>query len=668
MSRYLGIATIIPPAVAILNAERAIKVHYFLNFISPGAWLLILMVLFYLLVRHDLAGKYYSQLADRYGKRKTAILVLLIVLFLGLILPGIIRLSLIGGKNDTPLSLSYLSLHLILLAFAFYIFVSTRSSIFDNDSWLGTKIGWPVILAGGTLAILFILLNAFPLFVLSLDKPYLSLPALLSGIVFYIITLTLLTRIGLWQRINVVLIIFVIGLVIAITVNNNFHVVTVKKETTAPSSVPMTGYFRQWLLARKDEIDSTRGAYPVFLVNAYGGGIRAAAFTNMVITYLDSIMLKKDKEHKAFEHYVFSISGASGGTIGAAVQCAYRARYLDRDTSGSKYSIDTFINFYSHDFLTPVLTTMIGRDVWASATSTHFWKDRSAIQENLWIGFGAKTLNLQLDDEFNTLWNTSTANPARYEVPLLFSNTLNVDDGLKGIMAPVELEHRDFPATIFIREKINDLQTAKDSPLSVSLMTGAFLSARFPFISASGKIGAGYHFMDGGGKDNSGASTSEDIFISLVRFGTNQQKQRSDSTFSRLMQKVRFYFISISNSGYIDPDSTRRLVSNRFEPISPLVGIINSGIDGNARAADSTLQFRYTGDSSRLLCLSSDYCSIWPTGKTLLDQNGDSYMPVLPLGWQISSPSLLRLRLSFTDSMIRDFNNMGLKKILAIPR
>jgi len=44
-----------------------------------------------------------------------------------------------------------------------------------------------------------------------------------------------------------------------------------------------------------------------------------------------------------------------------------------------------------------------------------------------------------------------------YDVPLLFSNTLNVDDGLKGICAPVTLDFADFPEDIQIRDRINSL-------------------------------------------------------------------------------------------------------------------------------------------------------------------------------------------------------------------
>jgi len=130
-----------------------------------------------------------------------------------------------------------------------------------------------------------------------------------------------------------------------------------------------------------------------------------------------------------------------------------------------------------------------------------------------------------------------------YDVPLLFSNTLNVDDGLKGICAPVTLDFADFPEDIQIRDRINSLNANhrknEDSLQSISLVTGAFLSARFPFISPSGKMGPGHHFMDGGGKDNSGRGRSAGIFFALSRYIGAERARPADSAYASLLGKLR---------------------------------------------------------------------------------------------------------------------------------
>jgi hypothetical protein len=651
VSRYLGVATIIIPATAILNALRALRIHYPLDIFPPIIWLAALLSLFFVLVKYDLACRAWHRLKDRWNETVANGIAILSCITLAFIIPSLIRIVVLGEDSYAPTSLVWLFFHLLLLACAFWIFVSTRSNIFAGQGLIGRRIGWPVILGSLVLALLFVLFNIFPLSVLKLDCNYLALPVLLSGIIFYIILFTLLIRLSLWLKINLVFFIVTIGLILTISVPNDFHAVHLAPSAPIASPPPLNDYFKGWLLQRKDEILHGPDNYPIFLVNTYGGGIKAASFTNMVFSWLDSTLISTSQNHKGFEHFVFSVSGASGGTIGATIQCAYRHRHLD--SSAAAYSLQYFRDFYRHDFLTPVLGSMIGRDVWASAVGYPLWQDRAAIQENIWTDLGRTSLDIHLNSAFDLLWDTSAANPARYEVPLLFSNTLNVDDGLKGIMAPVELSKADFPGAIIIRKRLPD-------HTCLPLITGAFLSARFPFISPSGKMGAGYHFMDGGGKDNSGASTSEDIFISLARQGC---QRTDDSLFMRLMKKVRFYFISITNNPYYNPD-TRQLVSNRFEPISPIIGIINSGIYGNAMSADNTLRYRYITDSTQFPGIRSDYSSVWITATCVQEAKGSFYSPVLPLGWQISAPSLERLSRSFDPDMIRSYNQEGIKKIL----
>jgi hypothetical protein len=668
VSRFLGVCTILIPAVGILNALRAIRMHYWGDQLNPMSWLCALLIGFFVLIRYECAERLYDYSRNKYGDRKTKLLTRGILLLLAVLLPLFIRLTILRNDHSSPYSLNFLFLQLLLLALAFYIFVSVRVSLYAGDSLPTQTIGAGILVAAGLLAAGFLLYNIFPFAGSNWSGCFLSLPVLLSGIVFYTLLITFLLRLGLAKKVNFLLFICVIGIALAIKGNSHYHDVQLMAVKQAPQRDSLTDYFHQWLLLRQHDIDSAKGEYPIFLVNSYGGGIRAAAYTNMVFSYLDDTLSRQGGFGKSFEHYVFSVSGASGGSIGAAVQCAYHAGHPDGQRN-TNYRND-FTSFYQHDFLTPVLSNMLGSDVWASPLGVSLWRDRSAIQENLWARYGSNSLNLSLNQEFNSLWDTSRANPSRYEVPLLFSNTLNVDDGNKGICAPVDLSHRDFPATIFIRERIDSLNAHRggkeDSLQSISLITGAFLSARFPYISPSGKMGPGYHFMDGGGKDNSGASTSECIFLTLSRWA--MKTAQTDPVVRRLMNKLHFYFVSISNNPRVSLDEQpdpRQLVSNRWEPISPVVGIINSGIDGNATAADSILRFRYAGPAFAGDSMRAGYCAVWPTATCIDDGGTQPYCPLLPLGWQISAPSLLRLSTCFTPGNIV-CNPVGICKIMMI--
>jgi len=674
VSRFLGVATILVPATAILNALQAIRMPYWFDQFHPATWLIGLLLLFFVLIRFDLAFRGYVFIRNRWEEKIARLIFHGIIVLLALGIPLLIRFVVLGGDHRSPYSLNFLFLQLVLLALAFHLFVSVRETVYPDDGWLGRRIGGPIVLAAALLASAFLLYNIFPFYTRSWSGCYLSLPVFFSGIIFYTLAIVFLLRLGLAKGINILLFLTVIGVALAIKGNNHYHDVhriTVKK---APQRVDLYSYFKAWLVQRQRDIDSAKGEYPVFLVNSYGGGIRGAAFTNMVLSYLDDTLTRQGGFSRGFEHYVFSISGASGGSVGAAIQCAYRASHSDAVAGAYAHYRSDFESFYQHDLLTPVLSNMLGSDMWASplGVSFSFWRDRSAIQEELWARDARDSLKLSLDSEYNALWDTSAANPARYEIPLLFANTLNVDDGCKGICAPVDLDHRDFPGTIFVRERIDDLNAhrgvGEDSLQSISLITGAFLGARFPYISPSGKMGAGYHFMDAGPKDNSAASTSEDIFLALSKWGMDGT--RSDPEVRRLLHKVHFYFVSISNNFRVVLDERpdpRQLVSNRWEPISPIVGIINSAIVGNATAADSSLRFRYSGALFPGDSLRADYCAIWPTATCIVDDEQQRYCPLLPLGWQISAPSLTRLSTCLTPGNIL-CNPAGICKVMQICR
>jgi len=689
VSRYLGICTIVIPGVAILNALDASRLHYWLDALSPMGWLLALLALFFVLVQQNVAEKAYPWFEQRLGAGGARSLVVTLLLLLLLGLPLLFRQVCIPQNRESPQSLNYLFGDMVLAALAFYLFVSVRTLAFAPKGWLGAKIGRLILPAATLMALAFIFYNVFPFAAQAVVGCYLSLPVLLSGIVFYTLVITLVLRAGQRKAINFIFFISVVWAVIVMNGSNDFHAVHRMRVATAPKAPRLTDFFKQWVLARQDEIRNAPGSYPVFLVNSYGGGIRAAAWTNFVLSYLDDSLLRRDSAaglpRRGFEHYVFSLSGASGGTVGSAVQCAFRATHPDSMSLDGRV-VNPYTNFrtdferlYRHDFLTPVLAGIIGRDAWSSgvadgwtAMKGELWRDRAAIQEELWARYGREELGLNLDSEFHLLWDPARMGRRAYDIPLLFSNTLNVDNGLKGICAPVSLDAADFPQVISVGDRVRALNAGArgggDVPLSISLITGAFLSARFPYISPSGKMGPAYHFMDGGGKDNSGAGTSAQIFFALSRAMEGELAQGRDSGYVSLLKKVRIYFVSISNSATttlrVPPSDDRRVVKNRFEPLNPVVGIINSGINGNAMEADSALRSRF-GGNPLFASLYGGYFSVWPNTFCINSGTDSAYCPLAPLGWQISRPSLRRLEGNFEGAKLAG-NPEGVMALLRV--
>ena len=672
ISRFFGISTIVLPAFAILNAENLTRPDNEALTFPIISILIFVLFLYYLLIKFDVADHLFDQIRE--GWRSTIIYI--IILFFSLGVPAINFLHYnLEETISTPLALDGVFWNLISLSFSFYLFISLRLRIFNSNGLLGNTIGKAIFSFILLNSILFWAINIFP------EIPYwgrrwplssfLALIILISGVVFYIVFFTLLIRISQKLKINLTLIIMVGSFLYGVIHKSDYHEVQkIQVSNNLQKKEKLESYFKQWVLCRKDEI---KEGYPVFLINTYGGGIKAASFTSYFLSYMDSVFLTSSK-HTAFQHYAFSISGASGGTIGAAIQCAFRNKYCD---SNSKFnSLNTFTKFYQNDFLSSILATNLGRDVIASANPLHWWKDRSAVQEMIWTDFAKGLGNdgdinhqINLGLNFDSFWYQ---NLNAYETPLLFSNTLNVDSGQKGIYAPVLLDSSNFPKTIFIQDLLDKENNISKPKIGISYITGAFLSARFPFVSPTGKMGNEIHFMDGGGKDNSGASTSDEIFTTIINYLKSAPLKADAETekFKALVKKLHFYFICIKND--LPQEPNRNIRESSFEQIRPLIGIINSGITGNADFAVETLRLKYSkgrirvGDTS----IQTDYYYVRPTvNNVYVKKAGKSYKPILPLGWQISRTALSSMESNFNRDTIQleySKKNSDLLKIISI--
>jgi hypothetical protein len=183
---------------------------------------------------------------------------------------------------------------------------------------------------------------------------------------------------------------------------------------------------------------------------------------------------------------------------------------------------------------------------------------------------------------------------------------------------------------------VNDLLAKR----SLLFSTGAFLSARFPYISPAAKVTDAHHFLDGGLKENSGAETAEEIFQVFEQVSDKAKQGRalvsdfpeiSADTVRLLYNKVQIYFLSLNNSVPLldDPGPARNLV----ELTAPFEALYNNWI-GNTSKADSILRIRHQ----------ATYFELRPTATCV-----DNFKPVLPLGWQISDRALTGMIFSLSS-------------------
>jgi hypothetical protein len=615
--RILGAATFLVPAICLLSVMGTFHIRYWLEDISPLLLAATVIVFYYQAARYDWIENWFrSHMMLKLGA--TLLVVLSLMVYWGFL-----------SKNDhKPYYLAFLSIDFFLLSFVFILITTLRDKLakLPGLGWLADgRINLWVWLPGLICFLIFLYGNAFPLkLAFSSENRYFTLPFVITALVFYNVFFSVLILIGRKYKMQLISMLFILGFGLSIF-SSHFHDVRLAHH---PQSVraydSLENYTQGWLQKRKADILAFHqrfpaDTFPVYIVNTYGGGIRASAWTGFVIDRLDSLLKAADKNPQNtmldhdIQHYIFAYSGASGGTIGASVLCA--ARYAHQEPAVMNH--DT--SYYANDYLTPVLAGLFGRDIWAAASATNFYNDREGIQEETWQLHSA-TFKMNYGNVLADNWKSSA-----YEVPLLFSNTFDEERGRKGIAAPVKLKATDFPGAIMVEDLINNPND------EMRLSTAAFMSARFPFVSPTGKL-SDQHFSDGGNVENSGAETARGVRLVLQRVLMALSKN-DPATFGR----VKVIMISLPNSlpGAADEGQAKTW----FELSAPLTGLLNT-IDGNAYKEDLT---------NRLSTTTGGY-GYFQVAPTLPKRPVNGGWPVYPLGWQISSDALKQMRNSLQQN------------------
>jgi hypothetical protein len=634
--RMFGILTFLIPACAISKALDVFKADHFFKFISPTALLALLVVVFYAIIRYNWLDWLKNYINHNIKNARGIILVIGLVTFILWSLMKIVSPAF--GNSTGAERITTLQVNLLLMAVLFLLFTEYRGARWLRGYFVGTSLNWLIWAAAASCIVIFLLFNIRPLLLDRLNNTgnfrAEALPILIGAIIFHTVFFSLLLLWGRRFKTDLISIFLITGLAITLTGGNNFHTIRTLKEknslpaTSAPS---FKEYLKGWLTHRKNEInafDTTGGRrYPFFLINSYGGGVRATAWTSMLLSRVDAVLSSKKMGDpfknlpREFNHYTFATSGISGGTVGLAMNTSLLYKKWQHPGNQPTYPSDsTLSKFYESDFLSPVTTLLFGRDILASVLGISQWDDRSAVQEQIWekqakrYGLG----NLCLP--FRNIWKTDSTSSFRFEIPLLFSNTYHAEKGVQGILAPVKLNEEDFPSATII----NTLELVEKKDMRLS--TAAFISARFPYITPSARFGYEHHFIDGGAKEYSGCGTLYNIFHLIEKI------RKEDPGIDSLMKKMQVYHFNIKN--YI-PREDKKVVTNPFEITLPLTAVINTGY-GNTDESVTRLQQAVGNENSFM---------VQPTVKYIGEEDGckNRYSPVLPLGWKISDKALERM-------------------------
>ena len=297
-------------------------------------------------------------------------------------------------------------------------------------------------------------------------------------------------------------------------------------DAAAPIPSSFVDYARSWGSGRA-------GAEPVYLVSSEGGGIRAAAWTLLVLSRLEV------RSNGEFSRHMLLGSGVSGGSLGLA----WFAAIVKGERQGviRLTDIDAMVRDLSTtDYLGPTLETMFLTDFLQRFLAPAMFVDRGErLESRFELGWTeACMLRLsahsrssgpaqlepvaeqQVCGQFAASWKDLWANTKH--VPVLFLNSTEVQSGHRFIEQPfatIRGQGQDFDITSAGTWSTGVL------PASTPLSGVVHNSARFTYMSPAGSlIDAAWleanrtltrQLVDGGYFENSGTTTIAELLAAL---------------------------------------------------------------------------------------------------------------------------------------------------------
>lgn len=350
---------------------------------------------------------------------------------------------------------------------------------------------------------------------------------------------SVLDFIGMRLRYPVFLTLLALAIVFSMW-NDNHAVRTLPgPQPAAEKREDLRAALRSWMSHQPKQPADGSDDYPMYLVDAEGGGIRAAYWTATVLGHIQD-------RNPCFADRLFSLSGVSGGSLGEGVFVALLVEQRGADgardcrdgTSPQRFNIKNKAqDILSEDFLSPVVAAMLYPDL---------------AQRILPVGFQSFDRGIALEQAWERAWRRHMAGTDRLAQPLdnmwdgkgrwtpaLFLNATWVETGKRLIVSNVRIAAPDASAPAdFV-----DTEDAQRffAPRSLALSTAAHMSARFTYVSPAGtlvKDGSMHgRVVDGGYFENSAATTTLEILKTIPSMATEDPR----------WEKVEPIVIHISN-------------------------------------------------------------------------------------------------------------------------
>ncbi len=274
---------------------------------------------------------------------------------------------------------------------------------------------------------------------------------------------------------------------------NDNHAVRTLAGPQPEKRADLRGMLRQWMQHQPQKAKK----YPLYLVNAEGGGIRAAWWTASVLGEIQGMMPR-------FGTQLFSMSGVSGGSLGSSVFAALLAEQRAGNAVIAKQEGQKVLG---RDFLSPVVAATLYPDLAQRLLPfpvPHF--DRALALEEAWERAWRATVPGR--DRFAEPME-SLREGAGWS-PVLFLNATWVETGKRIVASQAAITVDGEPDFV-------DTEDAQRffAPNSLRLSTAVHMSARFTYVSPAGTLEKGDkkhgRVVDGGYFENSGSTTTLEI-------------------------------------------------------------------------------------------------------------------------------------------------------------
>ncbi|SFN40195.1 hypothetical protein SAMN05421594_2599 [Chryseobacterium oleae] len=403
---------------------------------------------------------------------------------------------------------------------------------------------------------------------------------------------------------------FAVGWIVLLFSSTNPHIITqtpVKDQSEYFVRETLYSHFAEWYEKRNH--DPRTGDLEVFLVSGQGGGSRAAYW------FMSNMFELDNNNGKDFYKNLYSVSTVSGSSSGAMMFLASKAHYTLSPTAKR----EVVKNIYTRNYLSGALYGLLIGDFIETIAGAFGMpvRDRNYYfqmeEQNAFVDAHKKAGAWSAKDSVEQFFSRDymyyyNRKKSKYNMPLLFLNSAIVENGKKVVFSPVQLntpidtvsdgQKNDYALFTLYEDAYGiyrkcDWSVNKEIPMSACVNA----SQSFPLINAYSFIHGVGRLTDGGFFENSGTSTTQEIYTALKKYVKEKNL------------RVKFTMINILNT---KTDSDLAVNYSRASILNTVTAMAKNPFTGHEVLAVKQLQ-------KQVVLMSNDgkdrIITLIPTGK-----------------------------------------------------